>query len=292
MTLVARCVLPAGARLGESALWLEQERRLYWLDLKAPAIHAFDPATGTDERWDLALEIPLGCLLRRAKDLLLAGRRGLYAVDFAARSLRLWFDPNDRPEDTAFNDGKVDRLGHIWLGSSHIEEREPVGKLYRIDGKGTVIVADQGFPCSNGPAFSPDGEILYFADTVGRRVYRYDLDRKSGRLSNRRLFLEFTPEQGQPDGMTVDEEGGLWVCHWGGWGLTRYQPDGRTSMRIDLPARNVTSCAFGGEDLRTLYITTAKDDMAPGDAAKAPLAGGLFAVRPGPRGMLEPVFKS
>jgi sugar lactone lactonase YvrE len=291
MTPAVSCVLPAAARLGESALWLEREQRLYWLDLKAPAIHRFDPATGTDECWNLALEIPLGCLLRRAQDLLLAGRRGLYEVDFTARSLRLWFDPNDQPQDTAFNDGKVDRFGHIWLGSSHIEEREPIGKLYRIDAGRAVTVADQGFPCSNGPALSPDGSLFYFADTVGRRVYRYDLDRKPGRLSNRQVFLEFTPEQGQPDGMTVDEEGGLWVCHWGGWGVTRYRPDGRASMRIDLPAPNVTSCAFGGEDLRTLYITTAKDDMTPAEAARAPLAGGLFAARPGPRGLLEPVFE-
>ncbi|HWA42071.1 MAG TPA: SMP-30/gluconolactonase/LRE family protein [Hypericibacter adhaerens] len=290
MRLTAHCVLPAAARLGESALWLAEEQRLYWLDLKAPAIHRFDPATGTDERWELALEIPLGCLLRRADDLLLAGRRGLYAVDFDARALRLWFDPNDRPVDTAFNDGKTDRFGHIWLGSSHIEEREPIGKFYRIDRDGAVTVADQGFPCSNGPALSPDGTVLYFADTVGLQVLRYDLDPKTGRLSNRRLFLQFAPEQGQPDGMTVDEEGGLWVCHWGGWGVTRYTPEGQVSARIDLPAPNVTSCAFGDEDLRTLYITSAKDDMSSADAARAPLAGGLFAVRPGQRGLLEPIF--
>jgi sugar lactone lactonase YvrE len=291
MTQAAHCVLPAAARLGESALWLAPERRLYWLDLKAPAIHAFDPATGADQRWDLALEIPLGCLLRQEGSLLLAGRRGLYEADFAGRSLRHWFDPNDRPEDTAFNDGKVDRSGRLWLGSSHIGEREPVGKLYRIEGEGAVTAADQGFCCSTGPAFSPDGKRLYFADTVERRVYRYDLDDRTGALSGRRLFVEFMPAQGQPDGMTVDEEGGVWVCHWGGWGVTRYRDDGRIWARIDLPVPNVTSCAFGGEDLRTLYITTAKNEMTEEDAMRAPLAGGLFAVRPGPRGIPEPVFR-
>jgi len=210
-----------------------------------------------------------------------------------------------------------DKYLHVWdaLEGKELEHYGPApDDLYGLavskDGKNLAMGTDEGtvkfwdvaaekvlwtLTAHKAPvwalALSPKGDIFYFADTVGRRIYRYDLDRQSGRLSDRRLFLEFTPEQGQPDGMTVDEEGGLWVCHWGGWGVTRYLPGGRTSMRIDLPAPNVTSCAFGGEDLRTLYITTAKDDMTPADAAKAPLAGGLFAARPGPRGMLEPIFK-
>jgi len=279
-----------GSRLGESALWAPDEERLYWLDLKAPAMHRFDPATGRNETWELPLGIPLGGVVRARRDLLLAAPEGLLHCNFDRRSLQRWFDPNNRPSDTRFNDCKVDRAGRLWLASSHIEEREAVGQLYQVLQDGTSTIVDEGFACGNGPAFSPDGAQLYFADTIAGRIYEYDLDTVTGTVSGRRVFAECSPEEGQPDGMTVDGEGGLWVCHWGGWRVSRFLPDGRRERSVALPVPQVTSCCFGGKDLRTLFVTTASVGLSPDEVGRAPLAGSLFAVDTGVAGLVEPVF--
>jgi len=283
-------VLRIESRLGESALWLPDEKRLYWLDLKGPAMHRFDPESGRNETWKLPLATPLGGVVRGRRGLLLAAPEGLLHCDFDQRSLKPWIDPNARPADTRFNDCKVDRGGRLWLASSHIEERDAVGQLYRVLPDGASAVVDQGFACANGPAFSPDGTRLYFADTIAGRIYLYDLDPVAGALANRRLFAEFSGDDGQPDGMTVDAEGGLWACHWGGWRVTRFLPDGRRDRTVSLPVPHVTSCCFGGGELRTLFVTTASVDMSPADVARAPLAGSLFAVDAGVAGLAEPVF--
>jgi sugar lactone lactonase YvrE len=277
--------------LGESALWHPGEQCLYWLDLKAPTIFRFDPKTGRNEAWKVDLPATLGCLVL-AKDgsLILAGPKGLHRCDFAKRRLTHWFDPNDRPADTMFNDGKIDRRGRFWLGSSDVKETEPRGKIYLIEGEGHVSVADSGFACSNGPAFSPDGSVFYFSDTMERKVLAYNIDAATGNLKNRRVFATFAVADGMPDGLTVDEMGGLWVCHWGGARVTRFKPDGGTDRLIDVPALNVTSCAFGGPDLATLYITSASQDTSPEDLARLPLSGALFAVEPGERGLAERAF--
>jgi sugar lactone lactonase YvrE len=208
----------------------------------------------------------------------------------AARKLKPWVNPNDRPELTMFNDGKVDRQGRLWLCTSDNKEIDPIGGIYCLAANGKTDIADRGFACGNGPAFSPDGRIFYFADTMVRKVYAYDLDIDTGTLSNQRLFTEFSESRGMPDGMTVDAEGGIWICHWEGWQISRYLPDGKLDRAIRLPAPQVTSCAFGGDALDTLYITTATVGLDAPALAKAPLAGSLFAVKTGHRGLPEPVF--
>ncbi len=288
--VMAHCVVPQGAALGESALWRESEQRLYWIDLKRPTIFRFDPAENRNEAWVLDLPPLLGSIVFCGRRLLLAHTREIFLCDFDARRLRPWVAANDRPEDTMFNDGKIDRQGRYWLGSSHVREADPIGKLYRIAADGGVRVMDEGFACSNGPAFSPDGRRLYFSDTMAGIIYLYDLDPRAGAISGRRIFARFSAEEGYPDGLTVDAEGGLWACHWGGWRVTRFTPEGTRDRVIEVPAPFVTSCAFAGPDLTDLYITTAAADMSAEDAAKAPLAGGLFKADPGMAGLAEPIF--
>jgi len=288
--MTPRCVLEIRSRLGESALWVAAEQCLYWLDLKAPALHRFDPASGRDEAWPLPLATPLGGIVRGRDGLLLAAPDGVLRCDFARRRLALWTQPNDRPDDTRFNDCKVDRGGRLWLASSHIDEREPAGGLYRVTADGAATCVERGFACANGPAFGPAGDVLYFADTIAQRLYAYDLDAATGEVRDRRLFAAFSDADGQPDGMTVDAEGGLWVCHWGGGRVSRYLPDGCRDLSIPMPVPDVTSCSFGGADLRTLFVTTASIEMTPAALERAPLAGSLFAIETAVAGLEEPVF--
>lgn len=288
--MIADLALRIGSLLGESALWVPEEKRLYWLDLRTPAMHRFDPASGKNETWVLPLGTPLGGIVRARRGLLLAAPEGLLHCDFDGRRLDRWTDPNARPGDTRFNDAKIDRAGRLWLASKHPEESEATGQLYRVLPDGSSAVVDEGFVCANGPAFSPDGGRLYLADSTARRIYAYDLDPASGELSNRWLFAAFSAEEGEPDGMTVDADGGLWACHWGGWRVTRFLPDGQRDRAVSLPVPQVTSCCFGGEDLTTLFITTASVDMTPADAGMAPLAGSLYAADIAVAGLEEPIF--
>jgi D-xylonolactonase len=284
------CVVKTPAVLGESVLWHPVDKKIYWLDLRGPAIHIYDPASKAADVWQLELDTPMGTLVRAREGFILTGREGTFKVDVKARKLTAWVNPNDRAELTMFNDGKVDRQGRLWLCTSDNKEVEPIGGIYSLTADGKSAIHERGFACGNGPGFSPDGRILYFSDTMLRKVYAFDLDTRTGILKNQRIFTEFTEEQGMPDGMTVDAQGGIWICHWEGWRVTRFLPSGEIDREVRLPVPLVTSCAFGGEGLDTLYITTATVGLDAATLAKAPLAGSLFAVRPGEIGLPEPIF--
>ena len=288
--MTPRLVFRAASLVGESPLWAPDEGRLYWLDQNVPAMHRFDPSSGRNETWELPLDPPVGGLVRSIRGCIICAPKGVFLCDFDRRALKRWIDPNLRPRDTCFNDAKVDRDGHLWISSMHITESRRRGQLYRIQADGRSTVIDQGFTCGNGPAFSPDGQLLYFADTGGGRVLVYELNRATGETSNRRVFAKFSADEGQPDGMTVDSQGSLWVCHWRGWGISRLLANGRRDLKLRLPVPNVTSCCFGSGDLGTLFVTTASAQMAPDDATVAPLAGSIFAIDPGVAGLVEPIF--
>jgi sugar lactone lactonase YvrE len=173
-----------------------------------------------------------------------------------------------------------------------------VGELFRIDGDGTTTRFADGFICSNGPSFSPDGRIMYHSSSAERVINAYDIDFETGAASNPRLFAAIDPAHGAPDGSTVDAEGYLWSTHWGGACITRYAPDGRVDRVIEMPVKRVTSCAFGGKDMDTLFVTTASTELIDGkwalmdDAGFAadPLPGAIFAIEVGIKGLPEPDF--
>jgi len=154
---------------------------------------------------------------------------------------------------------------------------QPVGSLYHVGKDLSWRAVDHGYLCTNGPAFSPDGRILYHTDSMRRTIYQFDLDLDGGVIANRRVFVQFDGQAGLPDGMTVDCDGRLWVAHFGGARVTAFKPDGKTDAVVYVPAPNVTTCAFGGTNGATLFITTSRTWMTEAQLSEAPLAGGLFA---------------
>jgi sugar lactone lactonase YvrE len=194
--------------------------------------------------------------------------------------------PINLPSGTIFNDGKVDRHGALWLGSSDGRETAPIGRLWRIV-QGTVTEVAAGFIVSNGPAFAPDGRTAYFADTFRRRLLRFDLD-ATGRPLAKSVFAEIGETEGYPDGMTVDRDGTLYVGHWDGAKVSRWSPEGLRLSDLAFPARNVTSLAFGGADLRSAAVTTAR--LFPGQNARDNEVwnGDLLAFRSTVAGIHEP----
>jgi sugar lactone lactonase YvrE len=285
------CVLKIRSILGEGPVWQAAEQRLYWLDLRKPAIYRFDPATGRNARIKAALKGYVGAMVARSRGgMIVADQRGLFVLDPARGRLKPFARPVTNMRRLWFNDAKCDPQGNLWSGVGDRREAEPSGVLFRIDPKGRAKRIDRGFICPNGPAFSPDGRHCYFADSSGYRIHRYEIDPATGKVGRRQPFIAVPVEQGQPDGMTVDSEGGIWSCHWDGWRVTRYDPDGRVDRVIEVPVPRPTSVAFGGPDLRSLYITSASFGLGRQQLKEAPLSGSLFACRPGARGLPEPAF--
>jgi sugar lactone lactonase YvrE len=296
-----RCIYEARSALSESALWSPKEKALYWLDQMRPEIHRLDPATGKDVKLDLDLPPQLGGLvLHKNGGLALAAADGITLLSPDMTRRRTLVNPIVGSPNISFNDAKCDRQGRLWAGTTDRMETNPLGKLYRIDPDGTATCFAEGFICSNGPSFSPDGRIMYHTCSSERVINAYDVDPRTGEASNRRVFATIDPSAGVPDGSTVDTEGYLWSTHWNGSRVTRYAPDGRIDDEIPIPVKRVTSCAFGGENMDILFVTTASIELVEGrwvymDQAgfdAAPMTGGIFAIDVGIKGLPEPAFGS
>ncbi len=274
---------------GENPLWHAAERRLYWVDIPAGRLFRYDPVSSDHEQVYQADEAIGGFTVQPDGALLLFMARG---------AVRRWRDgqvtslideiPDERR--SRFNDVIADPEGRVYCGTMPTRDDEgrivQFGRLYRLDPDLTLTPLLHGVGISNGLGFTPNLEQLYFTDTPKREISRFDYDRASGALANRRAFVK-TPEaaeEGMPDGMTVDADGYVWSARWDGSCLVRYAPDGVEDQRVYFPARKVSSVAFGGDDLADMYITTAGGDDRE---ANGPAAGALFRLRPGVRGVAE-----
>jgi D-xylonolactonase len=227
-----RCIYQARSALGESALWSPKENALYWLDQMRPEIHRLDPATGRDVKFPLELPPQLGGLVpHKDGGMALAAADGITILSPDLRERKTLANPIAGRPNISFNDAKCDRQGRLWAGTTDRMEAEALGELYRIDPDGTATSFAEGFVCSNGPSFSPDGRVMYHSCSHERVINVYDIDAATGRASNRRLFASIEASAGVPDGSTVDAEGYLWSTHWGGGRVTRYTPDGSVDAR-------------------------------------------------------------
>ncbi len=281
----ATCILPIAAQLGEGILWCEREQMVWWVDIRAPSVNRYDPASGINTVFPMPE--PVGCLgLGQDHRILCALASGLSWLDPRDGTLTA-FTPIEADEPrTRLNDGRVDRQGRLWVGSMNRDPDGPGGALYCATADGALRLIERGIRVPNCTAFSPDGRTMYFVDTPTRRIRAFDLDPATGALSNDRTFTQIPDSEGGPDGGTVDAEGHLWVAQWDGACLSRFRPDGTRERIVPLPAKRPTCMAFGGADLDILYITSA----SVGLATPGPCDGGLMALRPGVRGLPEARF--
>lgn len=275
--------------LGEGALWCPRDQVLWWFDVSSVHLWRFVPATGRVDHWPLPKRAG-SFALRKDGGLVFAFQKGFATLDVPGGEFT-WRDvPGIAFGDERFNDGKVDRAGRFWAGTLDRNVTHAIGQLYRLDTDFRVTVMDRGFTVSNGIGWSPDNRVMYFTDTTARRIYRYDFDLASGQISNRRVFVEAEPGHGGPDGMTVDAEGYVWSAQFDRWCIHRYAPDGSLDRTIRMPVQRPTTCMFGGPDLATLYVTSARAGLSADADVVQPLAGNVFALVPGVRGLPEPRF--
>lgn len=289
------CCAPAGDRCGEGVLWHPTEQAVYWTDIPRFLIHRFHPASGCVKTW--IFEEPVTAVLLTSRDDVLAvclGSRVIFWEPQTGARRDQRFALSNWPA-VRLNDAGVDPRGSLWVGSmrnnvnadgSEGEAGGTDGILFRIDPDGSVTQFEDGLGVSNTFAWSPDRRKLYFGDTLVNKIWSYDYDDRTGAIRKTGdHFAGFS--RGLPDGSTIDENGFLWNCRWGGSCIVRVAPDGRVDSVIEVPTRNITNCTFGGKDLDTLYVTTAASPMDKGDR----LAGSLFAVNTNVRGVPENRFR-
>jgi sugar lactone lactonase YvrE len=287
----AELVLSLRADLGEGPVWDTRTQRLVFVDIIAGRIHDYDPATGalgTIETGGM-----VGCVVPRASGGFVATLSdGLWEIEAKTGAKRLLAAPADHdPTRCRFNDGKCDPQGRLWAGTMGLRSEPKLGALYCFAAAGEVRREVAEVSISNGLAWSLEGRTLYYVDSPTRRVDAFDFDPEAGRLSKRRPAIALPAGTDLPDGCTLDAEGMLWIAHWGGGCVTRWNPKTAEWLAtVRVPAPHTTSCAFGGANHDMLYITTARRGLTSEQLAQFPEAGGIFACRPGVSGLAAPAF--
>jgi sugar lactone lactonase YvrE len=288
-------VHPTPMQVGECPLWHPAEQCLYWVDINGFTVHRRHLASGEHRSWRMASE-PAALAMHAGGGLVIALRSGL-----------VHFDPDsgavvpiaDAPYDSAkerFNDGRVDAAGRFWVGTIY-EPRDQAGAaMYCLEKDQLSLKWSGGMTVSNGLAFAPDQRSMYHADTTSHRIDRYRFDAASGSASEPQRFMQFSTDKtnnygGRPDGAAVDSEGAYWCAMFEGGRLLRFSPDGELLREIALPLRCPTMLAFGGDDLRTLYITSASHGRPVAELAKYPLTGCLLSLRVEVAGRIEPMYQ-
>jgi len=265
---------------GEGPVWDARAGILHWVDMLAGDVLSTDLSSGRVRRLHVG-DVAAAVRPRRDGGLVIAVERGFALVDPGEEVVRplsqLWSDKTLR-----MNDGGCDPQGRFYCGSMALDESPGRGALHRLDPDGSVTVVLTGVTISNGLVWSADGAAAYYVDTATQRIDQFDFDPTTGTFHNRRPLVNVPADVGKPDGLTIDAEGGLWLALWGGGAVHRYTPDGRLDEVLSLPVTNVTACAFGGEGLEELYVTTSKHQAPENESTTA---GGLYRFRPGVRGI-------
>jgi sugar lactone lactonase YvrE len=288
-------VLDAGATIGESPTWVAEEGALYWIDVKRPALYRFDPATGENRAWPLTSDVGAFALLEGGAALV-ALREGIHRLDLATGSLELLAPSPFDPALFRFNEGACDAAGRFWVGVMFdplVGDPPPQrGRLHRFTLADGLQPVDDLAELHNGMAWSVNDEHFFLSHSNRRAIIRYSYDLATGAIGDPRPFASIPPDDGIPDGAAIDAEGGYWCALHGGGRLRRFNPDGTHDRDLPLPVSQPTMCAFGGEDLQDLYVTSATDKLTSAQLSAEPHAGAVLRLNGQNKGLCRRVLVS
>lgn len=282
---------PQPATLGEGALWHPVRQSLFWVDI--PGCALFETTLAGPEVVTRPLPQRVGAVVPTAgADLLVMLQDGVHRLDLATGRTTPFVRPAGHDAATVrFNDAKCDPHGRLWAGTMALDESDGRGALYRIDGDGSCHTMRTGVSVSNGLAWSPDRRTLYYIDSPTRAVQAFDYDAATGAITRPRVAIDTSTVPGYPDGCTIDTEGHLWIAHWEGWCLSRWDPvRARLLDTVRLPVAQVTTCTFGGPRRDILFVTSAGNRLSDAERAAQPEAGFVFAASVGATGFPTDVF--
>ncbi|QKL03360.1 SMP-30/gluconolactonase/LRE family protein [Pseudomonas sp. NY5710] len=290
------CELIVDARngTGESPVWHPSEQALYWVDIPARQLHRWRPVDNTHQVWQG--DQMLACIARCEDGWIAGMESGIFHIQTRADgslASRVLSGVTHAQPGMRFNDGRCDRQGRFWAGSMLLDMQQgaQVGALYRLDREGHLHLQQAGLIVPNGLAFSPDGTRMYLSDSHPsvQKVWAFDYDTDTGTPHNPRLFVDMRKYPGRPDGAAIDQDGCYWICGNDAGQIHRFTPDGRLDRSLSVPVKKPAMCAFGGANLDTLYVTSIRP--AGVDLGDQPLAGGVFALNPGTKGLEEPAWR-
>jgi sugar lactone lactonase YvrE len=271
--------------LGEGPCWDADNRQLYWVDIESGHIHRLDVDTGQVATADFGQKVG-AVALRQSGGLIVAAQHGIYLFDMETREQVRIANPEADLPNNRFNDGKCDAKGRFWAGTMSMDGEPGKGALYCIEPDHTVRKMVESVNLSNGLAWSPDNTVLYYIDSPTFRITAYEFHLETGELGASGVVAHIPENLGTPDGMTIDAEGKLWVAHWGGSRITRWDPQtGRQIGEIPMPVSKPTCCIFGGDALDQLYITSARIGSSDEELAAQPLNGAVFRAQPDASGL-------
>lgn len=277
--------------LGEGACWHAARNSFYWVDIEGKLLWEYNLSSGKTRSWHYERKIST-IVIDQQDNLVIGAQGGVVRFDF--RNEQFYWMVSMPLNGPLFrcNDGKCDPSGRLWMGVMHMHEHKKNGALYCISEKGDISLKIPAVSVSNGIVWTADKQRMYFNDTVTGCVQAYKYDDNTGKITFEKKAVILAPQPGSPDGMAIDEEGMLWICHYGGNGVYRWNPQtGQLIDKVDVPAPNVTSCAFGGPDRNMLVITTAREHMSNEQLKAQPLSGSIFTVKTSVKGPVLPHFK-
>lgn len=278
------------AKLGEGAFWNHKTQEFYWIDIESKALHIYNPKTKSNRT--IFTPSRIGTVVpKNEKEAVVALEDGIYILDINSGETHLLSDIEADIPSNRFNDGKCDPSGRLWVGSMGFDMKQYEANLYMVNEQGNTELKKDSVTISNGIVWTKDKKTMYYIDTPTSNIFGYDYDDNTGTISNERVAVAVNDSLGYPDGMTIDENDMLWVGMWNGNAVICFDPvKGEMVKKIEVPAHNITSCAFGGKGLDTLYITSASIDMSPEEVEKYPDAGSLFKAVPGVKGVQSSFF--
>ena len=265
--------------LGEGPVWDAKRNCICWVDILNGEIHQF--FVGLNNLRTCKVDQLIGAVALCKNNVFLAAlKNGFAFIDRESGAIKMIVNPEEHLVNNRFNDGKCDPAGRFWASTMSLSENPAAGSVYCLDNALVITQKITNTTIPNGMAWSLNSKIFYFVDTPTYEVVAYDYDKNTGCINNKRTIIKIAKDDGFPDGMTTDSEGMLWIAHWDGWQLTRWNPDtGEKVFTIKLPVAKVTSCTFGGENLEDLYITSAKTGLNEKELKNQPLAGSLFLIK-------------